>query len=197
MYQVNFGEPIYGTFPAYAKMPQQAGYKDKAKLEAMAKRLIARYGLLSAEADSIIRELKCVLAVKEMYGPRLWDTPGVVGMQIGVGPSGRPLLDVIVEQPGDIPKIPMFLMAPGPLGKLVKVRTRAIGYRLRLPRERLRDAYAKLDQMLFNLQEYRTAGITYQGNKRVGLAAVLLDKKYAQYLPSTIMDFPVYVFYLS
>lgn len=197
MYQVGFGEPIYGTFPGHAKMPQQAGHRDNAELTRMAQRLIKRYKLLNAESDSIIRELKCVLGVKELYGPRLWDTPGVVGMQVGVSASGRPLLDVVVEQPGDIPKIPKFLMAPGPLGKLVKVRARAIGARLRLPKSRLRDAYNKLNQMLFNLQDYRTAGITYQGDKRVGLAAVLLSKKYAQYIPSTIMDFPVYVFYLS
>jgi hypothetical protein len=197
MYNVSFGEPVYGTFPAYAKMPQQEGAKDKAKLEAMAKRFIQRHALIGAEADSIIHELKNVLAVKELYGPRLWDTPGVAAMQIGVSPSGRPLLDVVVEQPGDAVKIPTFLMGPGPLGKLVRVRTRAIGYRLNLPKQRLRDAYAKLDQILFNLQDYRSAGITYQGDKRVGLAAVLLDPKYAQYLPATIMDFPIYVFYLS
>lgn len=202
MYRVDLGnigyeQPVYGTFPATAPMPQEAGDKNKAELKRMAQSVIQRHQLINAEADGIVREFKNVLSVKELYGPRLWDTPGVVGMQIGVSDSGRPLLDVVVESEGDIPKIPKFLMAPGPLGKLVKVRTRAIGYRLRVPKQRLRDAYNKLNQMLYNMQDYRSAGITYQGNKRVGLAAVLIDKKYAQYLPPTIMGFPVYVFYMG
>lgn len=200
MYSAQFGElgyeqPVYGTFPAHAKMPQQAGTKDKNDLEQMAQQVIEHHQLINAESEGIVREFKNVLAVKQLYGPRLWDTPGVVGMQIGISDSGRPLLDVIVEQPGDAPKIPKYLMAPGPLGKLVKIRTRAIGYRLRLPKQRLRDAYNKLNQMLYNLQGYRSAGITYQGNKRVGLAAVMISHKYDQYLPPTIMGFPVYTFY--
>lgn len=195
MYQFGFG-----AFPASDEgMPQQAGYRDKdaGLLEPVARGVVRRFNQQYLDEQAIIREFKSILAAKEIYGPRLWDTPGVVGMQMGLADNGRPVLDVIVEQPGDIPKIPKFLMAPGPLGKLVKVRTRAIGYRLRLPKQRLRDAYDKLNQMLYNLQEYRTAGITYRGDRRVGLAAVLLSKKYNQYIPTQIMGFPVYTFYLA
>ena len=168
------------------------------KLGGAAQSIVNRFsGRAGLDAQSIVEEFRNVLAVKEVYGPRLWDTPGVVGLQMGLSATGRPLRDGIVEKPGDIPKVPKFLMGPGPMGRLVKVRGRAIGYKLRLPKKRLHSAQAKLDQFLYNLQGYRTAGITYRGKKKVGLAAVLINRNDGQYVPPKMDGFPVYIFYLG
>ena len=168
------------------------------RLGEAARSIVNRFsGRAGLDAQAIVEEFRNVLAVKEVYGPRLWDTPGVVGLQMGLSATGRPLLDVIVERPGDIPKVPKFLMGPGPMGRLVKVRGRAVGYKLRLPKKRLHNAQVKLDQFLYNLQGYRTAGITYRGGKKVGLAAVLINRKDGQYVPSEMDGFPVYIFYLG
>jgi len=148
-------------------------------------------------SGTIVQEFLNVLNAKQLYGPRLWDTPGVVGMQLGLSKTGRPLLDVIVERPGDIPKIPTFLQAPGPEGKLIKLRARAVGYRLQIPKKRLSDAYNKLDTLLYNLQGYRSAGLSFLGKKQVGLAAVLVNRKDGQYIPEKIDGFPVRTFYFG
>ena len=95
MYQFGFG-----AFPASDKgMPQQAGYRDKdaGLLEPVARGVVRRFNQQYLDEQAIIREFKSILAAKEIYGPRLWDTPGVVGMQMGLADNGRPVLDGLRE----------------------------------------------------------------------------------------------------
>jgi len=145
--------------------------------------------------DGVSQEFYDVLAAKQIYGPRLWDTPGVVALQVGLSEQGRPLLDVVVSKPGDIPKIPKFLTVPAS-GGIAKVRARAVGFALNLPKPRLAAAQTKLDNMLYNIQGYRTAGITYVNGKPT-LAAVLLERKDGGQLPAAVDGFPIRVFYLA
>jgi hypothetical protein len=169
------------------------------KMRSSAERLFKRfYGINGGiTIDDIIAEFLNVLAVKRLYGPRLWDTPGVVALQVGLTKSGRPLLDVIVKHPGDIPKIPKILMAPGPLGRAVKLRARAVGFKLRLPRKKIMNAYFKLDQLLYNLQGFRTAGISLDKQGKSILTAVLLHHNDGQYIPEKIGGFRVRTYYLG
>jgi len=167
------------------------------KLDAAVKNLKQRFpGTIGGmPSEGVNQEFHDVLAAKQIYGTRLWDTPGVVALQVGLSEQGRPLLDVIVSKPGDVPKIPKFLTVPAS-GGIVKVRARAVGYALSLPKSRLAAARTKLDQLLYNVQGYRTAGITYINGKPT-LAAVLLDKNDSGKLPSDVDGFPIRVLYLA
>lgn len=173
----------------------QTETKADGALRALMQRFPGSVGAMLPE--TIQREFYDVLTVKQVYGPRLWDTPGVLALQVGLSEQGRPLLDVIVQKPGDIPRVPKFLNVPSPEGGIVKIRARAVGFALNLPKQKLAAAQTKLDQMLFNLQGYRTAGIAYAKDGTPILAAVLLSKLDTGNVPTQIDGFPVRVFYLA
>jgi hypothetical protein len=180
MYAVNLGDNIeQELWKGEQSVLKKYGWKDTRGLT----------------VDQIIREFMRVLAVKRAYGPRLWDMPGVAGLQVGLSKGGRPILNVIVETPGDAAKIPKALVSPGPLGRTVKVQALPIGYRLKQPKRELRDAYTKLDQFMYHLQGFRTAGIATENGKTY-LTAVLFSKQEDQYVPSNIDGFPVKVYYM-